>query len=99
MAGDTLEQSHVSILFCLPPSLAHFFSLSLFLVVSGIAYCWGDNSTGQVALPITTLTEVAKPRPVHTPSGSQPMQIACGANFTVIITGTVIKQQPYKIRV
>ena len=56
------------------------------LTANGIAYCWGDNSAGQLGIA-HSYPEVSKPRAVLTPSGQQLIQVACGANFTVALSG------------
>jgi alpha-tubulin suppressor-like RCC1 family protein len=53
----------------------------------GIPYCWGDNSAGQLGVPLST-QEVCRPRAVLIPTGNHITQVACGANFTVALSST-----------
>ena len=62
------------------------FCLVLSPTANGIAFCWGDNSAGQVGVPTTAYGEITQPRPLVTPTGTRPKQITCGANYTAIIT-------------
>ena len=55
------------------------------LTGSGIPYCWGDNSAGQLGVPLST-QEVCRPRAVLIPTGYFIIQVACGANFTVALS-------------
>ena len=55
------------------------------LTGSGIPYCWGDNSAGQLGVPLST-QEVCRPRAVLIPTGHFITQVACGANFTVALS-------------
>ena len=51
-----------------------------------MAYCWGDNGSGQCAVPPNAFSEFPRPRPVLTATGTRPIQISCGASFTVLVT-------------
>lgn len=55
------------------------------LTGSGIPYCWGDNSAGQLGVALT-IQELCRPRAVNIPTGNHITQVACGANFTVALS-------------
>ncbi len=55
------------------------------LTASCQAYCWGDNSGGQLGIA-HTYTEISKPRAILIPTGVQLTMVACGANFTVALS-------------
>lgn len=56
------------------------------ITANGMAYCWGDNGSGQCAVPPNAFSEFPRPRPVLTATGTRPIQISCGASFTVLVT-------------
>lgn len=56
------------------------------LMSNGTAYSWGDNTATQLGIQMSSYTDVNKPKPVMVPQGNLVLQVACGANFTAIMT-------------
>ena len=66
------------------------------LTASSQAYCWGDNSVGQLGVALS-YSEVNKPRAVLTPTGQQLIMVACGANFSVALSSELILLDVYDV--
>ena len=49
-------------------------------------YCWGDNEFQQLGLNKDKNKYFSIPTAVTTPSGHQIQQVACGSNFTAVLT-------------
>ena len=84
--GNIYAKTHHSSFINLPSWSIGIVSFWFSLPANGIAFCWGDNSAGQVGVPTTAYGEITQPRPLVTPTGTRPKQITCGANYTAIIT-------------
>ena len=55
-------------------------------IATYIVYCWGDNEFQQLGLNKDKNKYFSIPTAVTTPSGHQIQQVACGSNFTAVLT-------------